>query len=785
MKKSIGFITLFISLLLTITGFAVVALAEPSDAPITEETVSSAVESGVESAAESPEASVEVFSESSEPAAESSEIPVESEPEVSVPESSEPEVSEPESGEPESSEPESSEAESSEPESSEPESSEPESSDLESTEPESSEPESSEPESSEPEVSEPESSEAESSEPEVSDADTSEVFDIRVNAGNGGSLTVGESVINGGNGTQFTVNAGGSLVFAITPDEGYEIDSFKIDGAEIEITENTYTMSEISASAVVSVSFKTIEITVEPEVSVPEVSQPEVSQPIVNPPVMSEPEESEPEDTAFDITFSVSGIGKISVYKTADSSLITEIVSDGSAVVSQTLTVDAAIKFSVTPAADGQLQGVEWTEPHRAVTDEYYYLVPSRDSTVDVTFTGGTSVPDSSDADTSEVFDIRVDAGTGGSLTVGESVINGGNGTQFTVNAGGSLVFAITPDEGYEIDSFKIDGAEIEITENTYTMSEISASAVVSVSFKTIGSTVEPEGIGADSIDWNADTVTVDVTDGKTVLRDVFDKIASLTPVEGRYVEFISENGTIYVPYGGVAVGTAKAVNMSVLPLSEGAEYNAIETAFRDTEMKFKVFTVDVTGNALPSGTKIAFNLGGDFASAQASLLVYTGSALNPKGDAAAVSAEGVSGQYDYSNENILVCATGIPGSFTIEATLVNAGGNINPQGKSEVPAGTDSSYVITATEGYYIKKILVDEAEIPNVEGLNTYIHIFESVGADHTIQAEFAANTVVSDTAEESSGNGTLVVVLIIVFVAVLGAAALFIVKWRQEKF
>ena len=123
---------------------------------------------------------------------------------------------------------------------------------------------------------------------------------------------------------------------------------------------------------------------------------------------------------------------------------------------------------------------------------------------------------------------------------------------------------------------------------------------------------------------------------------------------------------------------------------------------------------------------------------------------------------------------------------FTIEAILMNIGGNINPLGLNEVDAGGSCNYVITATEGYAVKQILVDDVAIENVEGAKNYIHIFENVGANHTIKVEFVADAVDSgDDSESDGGNGTLIVVLVIVVVAVLGAAALFIVKWRQEKY
>ena len=56
-----------------------------------------------------------------------------------------------------------------------------------------------------------------------------------------------------------------------------------------------------------------------------------------------------------------------------------------------------------------------------------------------------------------------------------------------------------------------------------------------------------------------------------------------------------------------------------------------------------------------------------------------------------------------------------------------------------------------------------------------------------DSSVTVSVAEDDTDSDASEDSEegGNGTLIVVLVIVLVAVLGAAALFVVKWRQEKF
>ncbi|MBO5870417.1 MAG: hypothetical protein J6Q89_06670, partial [Clostridia bacterium] len=89
-----------------------------------------------------------------------------------------------------------------------------------------------------------------------------------------------------------------------------------------------------------------------------------------------------------------------------------------------------------------------------------------------------------------------------------------------------------------------------------------------------------------------------------------------------------------------------------------------------------------------------------------------------------------------------------------------------------------------TCKEGYFIKQLFIDDKSFAGIEGLGSYTYTFENVTENHTIKVEFMTNKNV----DEDSGNGTLttvIVILIIVLVAIAGAAALFVVKWRQEKF
>ena len=231
----------------------------------------------------------------------------------------------------------------------------------------------------------------------------------------------------------------------------------------------------------------------EPEASEPEASEPEVSQPEVSQPEVSQPEVSEPEIQEYSITFTVVGTGSVSVYRTRGSVFIAKITEG-----TQTITSSESIKFSI----EGEVLDVAWTEPQRAVSNGYYFITPSRDSTVTVKVNSNGNNNDTSEPETSqpESFDVRVQVGTGGSIKAGDRNISGGNGTNVTITAGEDMVFTITPDEGYEVEAFKIDGNAVELTDNNYTLNTTTAIQSISVSFKTIGSEI-PSGVSVTDIE--------------------------------------------------------------------------------------------------------------------------------------------------------------------------------------------------------------------------------------------------------------------------------------------
>jgi hypothetical protein len=75
--------------------------------------------------------------------------------------------------------------------------------------------------------------------------------------------------------------------------------------------------------------------------------------------------------------------------------------------------------------------------------------------------------------------------------------------------------------------------------------------------------------------------------------------------------------------------------------------------------------------------------------------------------------------------------------TFTIVASS-GVGGSISPSGTVSVPFGSDQSFVVSPDSGYHVADVLVDAVSVGAVTS-----YVFTSVTSDHTIVANFAANS------------------------------------------
>lgn len=483
------------------------------------------------------------------------------------------------------------------------------------------------------------------------------------------------------------------------------------------------------------------------------------------------------------LSFSVSGPGTVSV----DGAEFSVEQAEGSTVREFDFAPGQSVSFSVSPASNYKLEtiGVDGAGFYISGAN-YVFSSLDEDTSVNIVFAyNGGSVVETK-------YNITLNVGANGTVTVDGVAVTGT--CTITKLAGQSVTFGIVPDAGYELSSFRVGGAEQTVSGGSFVIPSIGSDQTVAVTFAEITAPpiVTDQPIGVADINWDAARIIIDITNQTKIKPEVFDRIATLSSNgDVEYVMFRGNNCIWYVPYGGRVTGYgAEYGDMDVTAITSGSTFDKVNADLKnntEAELKFRLFGYD-KGLKFPGGTLVALNMGGEFAGKYVMFLLYNASngSFSDKDsapDAVLVGTNGWSGTYSYENETLMVMTQDIDSTYTITAGA-GAGGLINPSGTNSVNAGADSLYTITANDGFVIKQLLVDGLPVAEAAGKTAYTHGFTKVEKDHTITVEFmAAGGEQGDSSD--GGNTTLIVTLIIIFVAVAGAAALFVVKWRQEKF
>ena len=245
-------------------------------------------------------------------------------------------------------------------------------------------------------------------------------------------------------------------------------------------------------------------------------------------------------------------------------------------------------------------------------------------------------------------------------------------------------------------------------------------------------------------------------------------------------------------------------INFSVAIGANGSYYEIIRNAVlaADAETVFQYFELAETPT-FPEGTLAAFNLS-EFATAAGGdgvdLMVKDGTSLKVVGTGT-TEAGGWTSRMPFLTSRNMVVRIKVLDTYVIQAESA-LGGTITPAGANTVSRGGEMSFTITANEGFVISAVYVDGKPVAGAAGKAAFLYTESNVSADHKIRVEYLSAeenyeiidnvaVIVEESSEETSveaparDNTGLIVALVIIFVAIVGAAALFIVKWRQERF
>ncbi len=591
--------------------------------------------------------------------------------------------------------------------------------------------------------------------------------------------------------TQYEAKVGDTVTFRVEALDGYRVDSVKLFGYLSLLDDNGVYSFEVTADA----DQYTVRVAASPISGVssdeptpsdePSSEEPSSESSAVEP---SDDPSSEPTEEA-ELRVTITGAGTVSANGQSVSG-----TGDAAKTGSIKLEKGVATQVSLTPAYGYRLTSLKLDGQTHALQEQLTLTITEL-TTLELTFEPDTVVP--------TTYQVLISCATaGGYLSAGGYTVTSGNATTISVNAGGSLTISVYPDEGYEVDAFRVGGAAQNLSGGTYVLENIAASTNITVSFKAKTSAIVP--VEATDFAWTADAdglIQIDLGTNTYIGRSVFDKINTLSDADGNYVVLKTQYIRWYIPCGGQVTGvTEETLHLSVSLNANGSYFSTIDASIRaqDPDTVYNYYELSATPE-FPDGTLAAFNLA-DLATAYGGngvdLMVKSGQSLVVAGEGTA-GADGWTSRMTFQNSRYLVVRIQVADQYTIEA---NAGvnGRIDPSGSNSVAYQSDCAFTVTANSGYIISAVYVDSLPVAGAAGNGSFQYTFTGVTGNHTIRAEFIPSgsdySIVNNVAvvqgassEEPAGrsHAGLIVALVIIFVAVAGAAALFIVKWRQEKF
>ena len=291
------------------------------------------------------------------------------------------------------------------------------------------------------------------------------------------------------------------------------------------------------------------------------------------------------------------------------------------------------------------------------------------------------------------------------------------------VAPGGSVDFAIVPDEYNELLSLTLDGEDVtaDIVDGTYTISDVNAEHSLVATFTeryvvtasaTEGGQIVTEGVTVVNRGESVSYVAIPDSDYRLGAIMVDGEAVDLEP--GSYIytlENIEADHTVVAVFESIIYHTvhiAAGANGTVNPsgdvsVIEGENLSIV--VIPDDGYRVHAFVVDGE-NALDE-------------------LVANGYVYNFVNVTA--------------NHNVHVSFVENT-YYTIVATC-GEHGTITPNGEVSVLSGEDQSFAIVADGGYHIASVMVDGVDV--TAELSGGVYTFEEVGEAHTISAEFELNT------------------------------------------
>lgn len=283
-------------------------------------------------------------------------------------------------------------------------------------------------------------------------------YSLSITSSGSGYVTYSGTTINGTT-KSFTINEGTSATLTFTPNNGYRVGSLKVNNVDYTsyISSNKYTINNISKNTTVSVTFEAI------------------------PP------------TTYSLSVTSSGYGYVTYSSTTINGTTKSFtVNEGT---SATLTFTPNSGYRVGSL---KINNVDYTS---SISNNKYTISNiNKNTTVSVTFE---AIPPTT-------YSLSITSSGYGYVTYSGTNINGTT-KSFTVNEGTSATLTFTPNNGYRVGSLKINNVDYtsSISNNKYTISNITKNTTVSVTFVEELKNMVVDGVNYTIVSYDNKTVNV------------------------------------------------------------------------------------------------------------------------------------------------------------------------------------------------------------------------------------------------------------------------------------
>ena len=510
-------------------------------------------------------------------------------------------------------------------------------------------------------------------------------YTVTVNANNGGTVNP--------SGAQ-TVSEGRNFTFSVTPNDCYEIASVTVDGNNVNLTNNQYTISNVTANHTVNVTFSQISYTIAATAG--------NGGTITGAPASVNCGEGytftvTPNDCYEVASVTVNGtpVTTVNNVYTVSNVTATQNINATFNQMTYTITASAGNGGTINNAPSTVNCGGEYTF---TVTPESCYEVAS------VTVNGTPVTPVNNVYTISNVTASQNIAATFNQISyaITTSASNGTIQAPSTVNCGGEYTFTVTPETCYEVASVTVNGTPVTPINNVYTVSNVTAQQNIIATFSQISYAITASAGNGGTINNAPSTVNCGGEYTFTV-----------TPNDCYEVASVTVNGTPVTPVNNVYTISNVTASQNIAATFSQISY-AITTSASNGTIE--------APSTVNCGEGYTFTVTPETCYELVSVMV-NGATVTPTNNVYTVS--NVTAQ-----QNIIATFNQL--SYTITATAGN-GGTINP-GTTTVNCGGSQTYTIVPNEGYMISDVTVDGQSVGSVSSYS-----FTNVIADHTILATF----------------------------------------------